>query len=72
MTQLPNIAHVFSETLYSTEDLDLMERYPAPMAARFSVSHVLLEPELRRETYAQRMHQLLHIEEMAQFSSIAK
>ena len=42
------------------------------MAAKLTISESLLEPEIRKDTYKQRMHDLLYIEEMAQFSSIAK
>ncbi len=49
-----------------------MREYPPPVAATFRVSECLLQPQLSRDTYSERMHQLLCIEEMAQFSNIAK
>ena len=63
---------VFRPTWRDKEDLDLLRQYPPPMAAKFTISDSLLESDIRRETYQQRMHDLLYIEEMAQFSSIAK
>ena len=59
-------------TWHDGEDLELLRQYPPPMAAKFTITESLLEPEIRKDTYKQRMHDLLYIEEMAQFSSIAK
>ena len=54
------------------EDMELLEKYPPPMASQFSVSDALHDPEVTKENYKERMHDLLYIEEMAQFSNIAK
>ena len=53
-------------------DQRLLEKYPPPMAAKFTLSEALLSAEVKKESYKQRMHDLLYIEEMAQFSSISK
>ena len=42
------------------------------MAAKFTISEAMLSSEPNKDSYKQRMHDLLYIEEMAQFSSIAK
>lgn len=54
------------------EDQDLLNLFPPPMAANFTISETLLEPNLKQKNYKTRMHDLLYIEEMAQFSNISK
>ena len=50
----------------------MQDTYPAPMASDFTISPYLMEPGISRDNYRPRMHNILHIEEMAQFSKIAK
>ena len=57
------------------EEQLLLETYPVPTAdkvASLSESQSLLEAAATRENYREWMHNLLYIEEIAQFSSIAK
>lgn len=56
----------------SDAEESLLCNYPPPTATNFTVSEALLEPGLTRENYKVRMHDLLRIEEMAQFSSVSK
>ncbi|XP_064632641.1 probable helicase with zinc finger domain isoform X2 [Lineus longissimus] len=53
-------------------DQDLMSKYPIPSASQISQSKSLQSSDANTENYKQRMHDLLAIEEMAQFSSVAK
>ena len=51
---------------------ELLEQYPLPDPSVItSASQALHEPSCSRDSYRDRMHTLLYIEEMAQFSSIA-
>ena len=58
--------------LASPEETDLQKKYRPPMASKFNMTQCLLEPELTRDNYKERTHHVLYIEEMAQFSSIAR
>ncbi|CAH1794723.1 unnamed protein product [Owenia fusiformis] len=57
---------------YSDQERNILDLYPPPMAAKFIMSEALTDGQLRKENYRSRMHDLLSIEEMAQFSSIAR
>jgi len=48
----------------------LLSRYPAPQPSKFEMSNAVTEPQLTRENYKDRMHQLLYIEEMSQFQAL--
>jgi hypothetical protein len=61
-----------SQQAVDEEEQRLMDMYPAPTASRFILTSGLLDGALTAENYRQRMHELLYIEEMAQYSSIAK
>ena len=56
------------------DDRGLLERYPHPQPQTFRPSAETLSaaPQLSRSNYQQRMHDLLYIEEMAQFDQIAE
>ena len=57
------------------EEKALLHHYGVPNAriiTSTSTSQVLNEPSFTRDNYKDRMHTLLYIEEMAQFSSISK
>jgi len=49
-----------------------MARYPAPFGSDFRVSRALLEPKLTADNYQARMHDLLYVEEIAQFANISR
>ena len=49
-----------------------MKRYPAPFGSDFSISRVLLEPTLTADNYRARMHELLYVEEIAQYTNISR
>jgi len=56
-----------------TEDNEqLMSTYPAPLGSDFRISQVLLEPTLTADNYRTRMHDLLYVEEIAQYANIAR
>jgi len=55
------------------EDKDqLVSRYPSPVGSNFRISQVLLEPTLTADNYRARMHDLLYVEEIAQYASISR
>ena len=49
-----------------------MSRYPAPFGSDFRISPVLLEPTLTADNYRARMHDLLCVEEIAQYAIISR
>jgi hypothetical protein len=49
-----------------------MSKYPIPSAIQIGQSTSLQSSNTNTDNYKQRMHDLLAIEEMAQFSSVAK
>ena len=55
----------------SEEDERCLARYPAPQPSSFQITESVLEPRLTEANYRARMHQLLYIEEMAQFNQMA-
>ena len=60
------------QNIVDADEVELLVRYPPPMAAQFVISPALMAPTVSKQTYRDRMQDLLFIEEMAQFSSIAK
>jgi len=55
----------------NVEDEAILKKYPAPQPSKFKIAESVLQPRLTETNYKQRMHQLLYIEEMAQFSQLA-
>jgi len=53
------------------EDQFLYQNYPMPQPASFRPSRAVIEHSLTKLNYKQRMHDLLYIEEMAQFEQIS-
>ncbi|XP_014678859.1 PREDICTED: probable helicase with zinc finger domain [Priapulus caudatus] len=63
----------YSKTVTLTEqDQGILSFYPAPQASKFVVTQSVMEKALTKNNYTTRMHDLLYIEEMAQYSSIAR
>jgi len=59
--------------VHLSEDVEqLMKRYPAPYGCDFRISQVLLEPAATADNYRTRMHELLCVEEIAQYASISR
>ena len=56
----------------SEDNERLMQQYPAPFGSDFRVSPVLLEPTLTADNYRARMHDLLYVEEIAQYATISR
>jgi len=55
------------------EDKDqLLARYSSPVGSNFRISQVLLEPTLTADNYRARMHDLLYVEEIAQYAKISR
>ena len=54
------------------EDKFLYQKYPVPQPNTFRPSKNVIEPNLTKYNYNQRMHELLYIEEMAQFEQISQ
>lgn len=54
----------------SIEDEVLVQGYPAPQPSKFRVTQNVLEPQLTKQNYRGRLHELLYIEEMAQFEQV--
>jgi len=53
------------------EDEVILKKYPAPQPSKFKITDAVLQPRLTETNYKLRMHQLLYIEEMAQFNQLA-
>ena len=53
------------------EDTFLYQSYPMPQPVSFKPSKAVIEHSLTKMNYKQRMHDLLYIEEMAQFEQIS-
>jgi len=49
-----------------------MKRYPAPLGSPFRISPVLLESTFTADNYRARMHDLLYVEEIAQYANISR
>ena len=58
--------------LLDKDEEGMLVEYPPPLASKFAATRALLDTSLTKENYRTRLHDLLYIEEMAQFSSIAK
>ncbi len=56
----------------SPEDSILYAKYPTPQPKTFKLSKSVFEPTLTSQNYRQRMHDMLYIEEMAQFEQISQ
>lgn len=56
----------------SEDNEQLVMKYPAPFGSDFTVSRVLLEPSLTADNYRARMHDLLYVEEIAQYANISR
>ena len=54
------------------EDKILYQKYPMPQPATFRPSKSVIDPSLTKFNYKNRMHELLYIEEMAQFEQISQ
>lgn len=54
------------------EDQLLLGKYQMPQPATFKPSRSVIEPLLTKTNYKTRMHELLYIEEMAQFEQISQ
>ena len=54
------------------EDQFLYKNYPMPQPTTFRPSKNVVEPNLTKFNYKDRMHDLLYIEEMAQFEQISQ
>jgi len=56
----------------SGDNEQLMKKYLTPWGSDFRISQVLLEPAATTNNYRARMHELLYIEEIAQYHSISR
>ena len=54
------------------EDQVLLNKYQMPQPSTFKPSRSVIEPLLTKANYKSRMHELLYIEEMAQFEQISQ
>ncbi|TRY67479.1 hypothetical protein TCAL_05962 [Tigriopus californicus] len=54
------------------EDEILLRSYPHPQPSKFLATSNVKEPSLTRNNYIGRMHELLYIEEMAQFEQLSE
>ena len=54
------------------EDQLLLGKYQMPQPGTFKPSRSVIEPLLTKANYKTRMHELLYIEEMAQFEQISQ
>ena len=54
------------------EDKYLYQRYPMPQPNSFKPTKNVIEPSLTKQNYKSRMHELLYIEEMAQFEQVSQ
>jgi hypothetical protein len=52
------------------EDDILVRTYQPPQPQKFRVSQNVLDPQLTKHNYRGRLHELLYIEEMAQFEQV--
>lgn len=50
----------------------MYQSYPTPQPSTFKASKSVIEPHLTKKNFRSRMHELLYIEEMAQFEQIAQ
>lgn len=50
----------------------LLSCYPAPNSSKFTVSQAVMEPTLTKSNYCSRQHELLCIEEMAQYELLSR
>ena len=66
------LCFIYRPHSYSEEEEALLRTYPPPTATNFTISEALLELGLTKDNYRVRMHDLLNIEEMAQYSSVSK
>ncbi|KFM82919.1 putative helicase with zinc finger, partial [Stegodyphus mimosarum] len=64
----------FENRPYSLGDQEecLLSCYPAPNGAKFTVTQSVLEPVLTKNNYTARQHELLCIEEMAQYELLSR
>jgi hypothetical protein len=56
----------------SPEDDALVKAYPPPQPSKFRVTQNVLESQLTKHNYRGRLHELLYIEEMAQFEQVTR
>lgn len=54
------------------EDEILLRSYPHPQPTKFMATNNVKEPSLTKTNYVGRMHELLYIEEMAQFEQLSE
>lgn len=57
---------------YSEQDLRLFNAYPIPNPATFVITQAVASPLPNESMYKSRFHELLYIEEMAQYNLIAR
>lgn len=56
----------------AAEDNELYVKYAAPQPSKFKPSKSVIDPHLTKHNYRNRMHELLFIEEMAQFEQVSQ
>ena len=54
------------------QDELILKKYPAPKPAKFHVTQNVVDAHLTKQNYRGRMHELLYIEEMAQFANVSE
>ena len=65
--------HICHRPNHLSEDNEqLLKKYPPPFGSDFGISRVLLEPTLTSNNYRARMHDLLYVEEIAQYANISR
>ena len=67
-----DLMYLCRPTHLSEDTEQLMKRYPAPYGSDFRISQVLLEPVVTANNYWARMHELLYVEEIAQYAIVSR
>ncbi|XP_059608674.1 probable helicase with zinc finger domain [Phlebotomus argentipes] len=71
----PPVPHMTSaQTTADAEyEKDLLERYPCPRAATFTLTQAtIVEKKLTKNNYRNRNHELLYVEEIARYEQVAR
>lgn len=64
--------HMCRPSHLSEDNELLMKRFPTPLGSPFRISPVLLESTFTAANYRARMHDLLYVEEIAQYANISR
>lgn len=61
-----------SQFMLSNEDEALLLSYPMPQPGQCVITQAIMEPKITSRNYCNRLHELLQIEEMAQFEQLSR